>query len=103
MACFAKVSCIVCLDGCPAGLDDAKLASTVSERDDGSRLRIWSIVTSCDRYCRAADKQQIADVFHTEAHSDKLLPPGYNIAPSVTQPIIRQSKDTTNREILGMR
>jgi putative SOS response-associated peptidase YedK len=32
-----------------------------------------------------------------------ILPPGYNIAPSTIQPVIRQGRDTGARELVGMR
>ena len=35
----------------------------------------------CGRYYRTADKQAIAEYFHSAAASDEPLPPGYNIAP----------------------
>jgi len=44
----------------------------------------------CGRYYRTADKQAIAEQFHATATTDEPLPPGYNIAPSTIQPIIRQ-------------
>jgi hypothetical protein len=40
----------------------------------------------CGRYYRTADKQAIAEQFHAAATTDEPLPPGYNIAPSTTQP-----------------
>jgi len=57
----------------------------------------------CGRYYRTADKQAIAEQFHAAATTDEPLPPGYNIAPSTTQPVIRQSRDTFARELVGMR
>ena len=57
----------------------------------------------CGRYYRTADKQAIAEYFHSAAASDEPLPPGYNIAPGTTQPVIRQARDTFVRELVGMR
>jgi len=57
----------------------------------------------CGRYYRIEDKQAIAEYFHAEAAGDELLPPGYNIAPSTTQPVIRQARDTGSRELVGAR
>jgi len=57
----------------------------------------------CGRYYRTADKQAIAEQFHATATTDEPLPPGYNIAPSTIQPIIRQARDTGARELTGMR
>jgi len=57
----------------------------------------------CGRYYRTADKQAIAEWFHAAAVSDDPMPPGYNIAPSTIQPVIRQGRDTGVRELVGMR
>ena len=57
----------------------------------------------CGRYYRTADKQAIAEWFHASAASDDPMPPGYNIAPSTIQPVIRQGRDTGARELVGMR
>ena len=57
----------------------------------------------CGRYYRTADKQAIAESFHASAASDDPMPPGYNIAPSTIQPVIRQGRDTGARELVGMR
>jgi len=58
----------------------------------------------CGRFYLTADLQQIADVFHAEAADATFsLPPAYNIAPTTNQPVIRQNRDTFNREIVPMR
>lgn len=57
----------------------------------------------CGRYYRTADKQAIAEWFHAAAVNDDPMPPGYNIAPSTIQPVIRQGRDTGARELVGMR
>ena len=57
----------------------------------------------CGRYYRIADKQTIVDHFHSPAATDEPFPPGYNIAPGTTQPVIRQGRDTGSRELVGMR
>jgi len=58
----------------------------------------------CGRYYRIEDKQAIAEYFHAEAIGDELAyVPGYNIAPTTTQPIIRNARDTDTREIAPMR
>ncbi len=58
----------------------------------------------CGRYYRTADKQQIAEALHAEATGDPLAyAPGYNIAPTTTQPVLRQQRDTNRREIVPMR
>ncbi len=56
----------------------------------------------CGRYYRAGDKQAIAEHFASEPATDEPFPPGYNIAPSTTQPVIRQARDTGSRELAGM-
>ena len=58
----------------------------------------------CGRYYRIGDKQAIAEWSNAEAAED--LPDfssSYNIAPSTTQPVIRQGRDTGARELVGMR
>jgi putative SOS response-associated peptidase YedK len=58
----------------------------------------------CGRYYRKSDKQEIAEAFHTEATGDPLAyAPGYNIAPTTTQPVLRQQRDTFSRELVPMR
>jgi putative SOS response-associated peptidase YedK len=57
----------------------------------------------CGRYYRTADKQAIAEWFHASAAGDDPMPPGYNIAPSTMQPVIRQGRDTGARELVAMR
>ena len=57
----------------------------------------------CGRYYRIADKQAIVDHFHSPSTTDEAFPPGYNIAPGTTQPVIRQGRDTGARELVGMR
>ena len=57
----------------------------------------------CGRYYRIDDKQTIVDHFHSPAATDEPFPPGYNIAPGTTQPVIRQGRDTGAREQVGMR
>jgi putative SOS response-associated peptidase YedK len=54
----------------------------------------------CDRYHRIEDKQAIAEYFHAKAAGDELLPPGYNLAPGTTQPVIRPARDTGSRELV---
>jgi len=57
----------------------------------------------CGRYYRTPGKQAIAEHFHAVIATDEPLPPGYNIAPSTTQPVIRQDRDSLARELVGMR
>lgn len=58
----------------------------------------------CGRYYRKSDKQKIAEAFKLgELSSDFVLSENYNIAPSTFQPVIRESKDTGERELVMMR
>lgn len=53
----------------------------------------------CGRYYRTLGKQRIA-----EALRDPLAyAPGYNIAPTTTQPVVRLARDTNLREVVPMR
>jgi putative SOS response-associated peptidase YedK len=59
----------------------------------------------CGRYLRRSDKQRIAEVFHV-AHglADLVLPPwDYNVAPTTFQPVIREERETGERELALMR
>ncbi len=58
----------------------------------------------CGRYYRTADLQQLVDEFDAEATGDPLpYAPGYNIAPTTTQPVMRQSEESGLRELVPMR
>nr|AOS95179.1 putative ACR [uncultured bacterium] len=58
----------------------------------------------CGRYYRKSDKQKIAEAFHVKQVGDFPLPPSdYNVAPSTNQPIIRNSRDTGERELVSLR
>ena len=58
----------------------------------------------CRRYYRTADKQQLAEAFRADATGDSLsYAPGFNIAPTTIQPVIRQARETSLREIVPMR
>jgi putative SOS response-associated peptidase YedK len=56
----------------------------------------------CGRYVRRSDKQKIAEYFHANPNPAELPMPDadYNIAPTTHQPIIRQSKETGEREMI---
>jgi putative SOS response-associated peptidase YedK len=57
----------------------------------------------CGRYYRTKDKQAIAEFFHAEPTGDELLyAPGYNIAPTTIQPVIRQNRVTLTPEAVPM-
>ncbi len=59
----------------------------------------------CGRYVRAADKQAIATAFRVRADPQNLpvAPADYNIAPSTSQLVIRQNRDSGEREYALMR
>ena len=59
----------------------------------------------CGRYYRRSDKQRIAEAFHLGTLDDIPLEaaPSYNIAPSTMQPVVRQSRDSGEREMVAMR
>ena len=55
----------------------------------------------CGRYARRGDKQKIAETFHVKEVPDFAMPEAdYNIAPTTFQPIIRESRDTGEREMV---
>ena len=56
----------------------------------------------CGRYVRRSDKQKIAEWFHAEPQPAGFPLPDadYNVAPTTPQPIIRQNRDTGNREMV---
>ena len=58
----------------------------------------------CGRYYRIGDKQRIAEAFRAEPTGDSLpYAPCYNIAPTTIQPVLRQDRDTLQRELVPMR
>jgi putative SOS response-associated peptidase YedK len=56
----------------------------------------------CGRYVRRSDKQKIAEWFHADSDLSGLPMPDadYNIAPTTSQPIVRQSRETPKREMV---
>ncbi len=56
----------------------------------------------CGRYVRRSDKQKIAEFFHANPQPAELPVPSadYNIAPTTFQPIIRQSRESGEREMV---
>lgn len=58
----------------------------------------------CGRYYRTDDPEQLADVLRAELTDDpSAFAPGYNIAPTTLQPVLRQQRDTSARELVPMR
>ena len=56
----------------------------------------------CGRYVRRSDKQKIAEWFHADPQPADLPMPDadYNVAPTTHQPIIRQSRESGERELV---
>ncbi len=56
----------------------------------------------CGRYVRKSDKQKLAEHFRAQPNPPELPMPDadYNVAPTTHQPIIRQSKETGDRELI---
>ena len=56
----------------------------------------------CGRYVRKGSKQKIAEYFRASPNPAELPMPDadYNIAPTTYQPIIRQSRETSEREMV---
>jgi putative SOS response-associated peptidase YedK len=58
----------------------------------------------CRRYYRQADLNHLSDFFQaTPTGGELAYQPCYNIAPLTTQPVVRQVKDSTARELVPMR
>ena len=58
----------------------------------------------CGRYYRTSTLEQLEEDFEAEATGNRLAyAPGYNIAPTTTQPVIRQKYDSPGREMAPMR
>jgi|SRR5579871_208403 len=58
----------------------------------------------CGRYYRRSDKQKIAEAFHVAQVDDFALPPwDYNVAPTTQQLVIRNNRDTGERELVSLR
>ena len=59
----------------------------------------------CGRYYRRSDKQAIAEHFRVRNDLSGLVLPDadYNVAPTTMQPVIREARDTKDRELVLMR
>jgi putative SOS response-associated peptidase YedK len=59
----------------------------------------------CGRYYRRADKRAIAEAFGLKGLDEGfvLAPWDYNVAPTTFQPVIRNNRDTGERELVMMR
>ena len=54
----------------------------------------------CGRYYNRRQKQQIAEQLRASTVFDAPYAPDYNVAPTTFQPIVRQSRDTGDRELV---
>ncbi len=59
----------------------------------------------CGRYYRRSDKQRISEAYKTGEIPASIIIPGwdYNVAPTTFQPVIRDDKETGERELVLMR
>jgi putative SOS response-associated peptidase YedK len=59
----------------------------------------------CGRYYRRSDKQKIAEAFHIRVDLARVTldTADYNVAPTTFQPVIRNDKETGERELVLMR
>jgi len=59
----------------------------------------------CGRYYRRSDKQQIAETFQVVGNLAEIILPAWNFnaAPKTFQPVIRNNKETGEREMVLMR
>jgi len=58
----------------------------------------------CGRYHRTATLPELAAFFQVDVPEDNLaFVPAYNIAPTTTQPIVRQQRDSNRRELVAAR
>jgi putative SOS response-associated peptidase YedK len=57
----------------------------------------------CGRYATKRDKQKLAEAFHAKRVFDDPFAPNFNVAPSTFQPVIREEKDSAEREMVLMR
>ena len=57
----------------------------------------------CGRYYRRGQKQELAERFRLGKLPDFPVGPDYNVAPTTFQPVVRQNRDTRERELVLMR
>jgi len=75
-----------------------------------ARLTLGTWLGNCNGVCGSnhadgavgrSDKQRIATTFRTgEVPENVPLPPDYNIAPTTFQPVIRESRESGDRELV---
>ena len=55
----------------------------------------------CGRYYRRSDKQRLGDAFNIgDLPSSLVISEDYNVAPTAFQPVIRNDKETGERELV---
>ena len=54
----------------------------------------------CGRYYNRRQKQEIAAQLRAKKIFDEPYSPNYNVAPTTFQPIVRQERDTDDRELI---
>jgi hypothetical protein len=76
------------IPACPSGMRQASHEGAI----------LWHV---CGRYYRTEDKQQLAEYFQAIVTGDPLTyAPGYNIAPTTIQPVLRFSfQSFSNRSL----
>jgi putative SOS response-associated peptidase YedK len=57
----------------------------------------------CERYATKREKQRIADAFQVSKVFEEPFAENYNVAPSTFQPVTRQERDSSEREMILMR
>lgn len=57
----------------------------------------------CGRYATKRDKQKIAEAFRVGKVFEEPFAANYNVTPSTFQPVIREERDSTEREMVLMR
>lgn len=57
----------------------------------------------CGRYYRRGEKQELAERFRIGKLGEFPVAPDYNVAPTTFQPVVRENRDTRERELVLMR
>ena len=75
------------------------------ELNQRGSVRVGVVWPTIYFYYRKTDKQNIAETFHAHLVDDGTPSPSwdYNVAPTTIQPIIRNNRDTGERELVSLR
>ena len=57
----------------------------------------------CGRYATKRNKQKLAEAFHVAKVFAEPYAPNFNVAPSTFEPVIREEKESSEREMVLMR